>query len=92
VSAELAAKYVELPTRVKLNYIEQGDSSGIPVLMLHGVTDSWRSFERVLPHLPTSIIADSQFVVYRGVGHTLHWEEPERFATDLMSFIERHVW
>ena len=52
-----AIKCVELPNRVKLPYVEQGDSSGVPVLLLHGVTDSWRSFERVLPHLPASIRA-----------------------------------
>ena len=38
-------------------YVEQGDVTGIPVLMLHGVTDSWRSFEGVLPHLPDDIRA-----------------------------------
>ncbi|HKP21414.1 MAG TPA: alpha/beta hydrolase [Thermoleophilaceae bacterium] len=39
----------------RLPYVEQGDATGIPVLMLHGVTDSWRSFELVLPHLPDDI-------------------------------------
>ncbi len=48
---------VELPNRVRLQYVEQGDPAGVPVLFLHGVTDSWRSFERVLPHLPESIHA-----------------------------------
>ena len=33
---------VELPDRVKLPYAEQGDSSGVPVLLLHGYTVSWR--------------------------------------------------
>ena len=45
---------VELPSGVRLQYAEQGDPAGVPVLMLHGVTDSWRSFEPVLPHLPRS--------------------------------------
>jgi pimeloyl-ACP methyl ester carboxylesterase len=48
---------IELPGRVSLEYVEQGDRTGVPVLLLHGVTDSWRSFERVLPHLPASIRA-----------------------------------
>ncbi len=48
-------KSVELPNRVRLPYIEQGDPSGVPVLLLHGVTDSWHSFARVLPHLPGSL-------------------------------------
>lgn len=48
---------VELPNGVKLKYVEQGNPAGIPLLMLHGVTDSWHSFEPVLPHLPDSIHA-----------------------------------
>ena len=45
-------KRVALPSGVQLPYVEQGDASGLPVVLLHGVTDSWRSFEPVLPHLP----------------------------------------
>jgi alpha-beta hydrolase superfamily lysophospholipase len=32
-------------------------AAGVPVILLHGITDSWRSFEPVLPHLPASIRA-----------------------------------
>ena len=45
-------KTIELTNGVKLQYVEQGDPAGAPVLFLHGITDSWRSFEPVLPHLP----------------------------------------
>ena len=48
-------KSVELPTQVTLPYIEQGDRSGVPVVLLHGLADSWRSFELVLPHIPYSL-------------------------------------
>lgn len=48
---------VELPSGIRLSYFEQGDADGVPVLLLHGVTDSWHSFEPVLPHLPSSIHA-----------------------------------
>jgi pimeloyl-ACP methyl ester carboxylesterase len=50
-------KSIALPGRVRLAYAEQGDPSGVPMILLHGVTDSWRSFEPVLPHLPASIHA-----------------------------------
>jgi pimeloyl-ACP methyl ester carboxylesterase len=40
---------IALSTQVTLPYVEQGDPAGVPVLLLHGVTDSWRSFELVLP-------------------------------------------
>jgi pimeloyl-ACP methyl ester carboxylesterase len=49
-----------------LPYVEQGDADGVPVVLLHGVTDSWRSFEPVLPHLPDSIRAIA--VTQRGHG------------------------
>jgi non-heme chloroperoxidase len=56
----------ELPDGVRLLYAEHGDPSGIPVVMLHGWSDSWRSFEGVLPHLPASIRALA--VTLRGHG------------------------
>jgi pimeloyl-ACP methyl ester carboxylesterase len=33
-------------------------------------------------------IAGARLVVYEGTGHALHWEEPERFATELTAFVE----
>jgi non-heme chloroperoxidase len=51
---------------IQLPYIEQGDATGVPVVMLHGATDSWRSFEHVLPHLPDDIRAIA--VTQRGHG------------------------
>jgi pimeloyl-ACP methyl ester carboxylesterase len=40
---------VRLSTGVRLRYLEQGDPVGRPVILLHGITDSWFSFSRVLP-------------------------------------------
>jgi pimeloyl-ACP methyl ester carboxylesterase len=51
---------------IKLPYVEQGDATGVPVVMLHGATDSWRSYEPVLPHLPEDIRAIA--VTQRGHG------------------------
>jgi non-heme chloroperoxidase len=48
-------KSIDLPNQITLSYIEQGDSLGIPVLLLHGVTDSWYSYQPVLPYLPKSL-------------------------------------
>ena len=36
---------VALENGVTLSYVEQGDPAGLPVVLLHGITDSWRSFE-----------------------------------------------
>jgi non-heme chloroperoxidase len=79
---------VTLPNQVTLPYVEQGDPAGVPVL-LHGITDSWRSFEGVLPHLPTSLhtFALSQ----RGHGDAARpvtGYYPQDFAADLAAFID----
>lgn len=55
-----------LPTGVRLQYIDNGDPDGVPVLLLPGYSDSWRAFEPVLPHLPGSIRAIA--VSQRGHG------------------------
>lgn len=57
VTGDLLLKSVELPNRVMLPYAEQGAAEGLPVVLLHGFADSWRSFDLVLPHLPRSIHA-----------------------------------
>ena len=82
-------KSVELPDRVKLPYVEQGNPSGVPVLLLHGYTDSWRSFEPVLPHLPDSIHAFA--LTQRGHGGA---DQPATgyrtrdFAGDVLAFMD----
>src|ERR1700741_4320453 len=50
-------KTIELSPGVALNYVEHGARAGFPVVFLHGLTDSWRSFELVMPHLSPSIRA-----------------------------------
>ena len=52
-------KRVGLLSGVTLEYAEQGNSKGTAVIFLHGGTDSWRSFERVLTYIPESIHAFS---------------------------------
>ena len=32
---------VELPSGIQLPFVEQGDPAGVPVVLLHGITDSW---------------------------------------------------
>ena len=80
---------VELPTGVTLQYVEQGDPAGIPVLLLHGATDSWRSFEPVLPHLPSSIRAFA--LTQRGHGDASRPPAGYRYvdyAADLVAIMD----
>jgi non-heme chloroperoxidase len=48
---------VSLSTGVTLEFVEQGHRSGAQVMLLHAYLDSWRSFERVFPHLPNTVHA-----------------------------------
>lgn len=48
---------VTLRDGLMLPYAEVGDPAGRAVVLLHGYTDSWHSFEPVLPHFPASIRA-----------------------------------
>ncbi len=81
---------VTLKTGVRLNYAEQGDSSGPVVIMLHGYTDSWFSFSRVLSRL------DQRFHIYvldqRGHGDsdrpTGSYDIPT-FAADVLAFMDQ---
>lgn len=80
---------VELPTGVTLQYVEQGDAAGVPVLLLHGLSDSWYSYERVLPHLPDSIRAFA--LTLRGHGDSSRPEAGYRFqdyAADVATFMD----
>jgi non-heme chloroperoxidase len=82
-------KIINLSTGVKLEYIEQGNKDGIPVILLHGFPDSWRSYEEVLKHLPHSlhVFAISQ----RGHGNSDNPAKgyyPKDFAADIAAFIK----
>src|SRR5262245_8825609 len=45
-------KSVALSTGVTLQYLEQGNKNGDPVIMLHGYTDSHHTWDLDLPRLP----------------------------------------
>ncbi len=59
---------LRLPNGLQLEFAEQGAPADTTVLLLHGSTDSWRSFEALLPLLPAHwhVIAPSQ----RGHGRS----------------------
>jgi non-heme chloroperoxidase len=72
-----------------LDYVDRGNTRSIPVVFLHGYTDSWLSFAMVLPHLPSHIrsLALSQ----RGHGDSdrpVAGYHPGDFAADLGGFLD----
>ena len=44
-----------LATGVRLHYAERGDATGTPVILLHGYSDGWYSWNLVLPLFPASL-------------------------------------
>lgn len=59
----------------------------VPVLLPWGDADAFapeadqRALQQALPR--------AERVVYAGIGHALHWEQPRRFAADLVRFVEQ---
>jgi len=82
-------KTIELANGIRLPFLEQGESSGIPVVFLHGVMDSMHSFDPVLPYVPPAIHAFA--LTKRGHGDA---DRPARgystrdFASDLARFLD----
>jgi non-heme chloroperoxidase len=60
--AEGPRRAVHLVTGVSVPYVEQGDPSGVPVLLLHPWVESMGCFDRVLPLLPSAL-------------HVLAWDQ-----------------
>ncbi|AKI99225.1 pimeloyl-ACP methyl ester carboxylesterase [Archangium gephyra] len=80
---------VQLSTGVRMHYVEQGRQDGPVLVLLHGYTDSYLSFERVLPLLPRS------FHVYaldqRGHGDSSRPDccySQSDFASDVAAFLD----
>ena len=86
----LKEQYIQLSTGVKLEYVERGNTKGTPVIFMHGISDSWHSFEKILPLLPESIHAFS--VTHRGHGNSskpVSGYHPKDFAADVAAFIQQ---
>lgn len=80
---------VDLRNRVTLRYAEHGNSSGIPLLLMPGLGDSWRSFNPVIEYLPNSIRAFA--ITQRGHGDATHPQEGygfDDFAADLDALMD----
>jgi non-heme chloroperoxidase len=78
-----------LSTGVSLHYAEQGDQAGEAIVFLHGYSDSWFSFSRILPLLSPEYHAFA--LTERGHGES---DKPEccytvdDFAADVDAFMD----
>jgi non-heme chloroperoxidase len=80
---------VHLSTGLRLHYAERGDPTGEAIIFLHGYSDSWFSFSRVLPLLSPEYHAFA--LTERGHGDS---DKPEccytldDFAADVDAFMD----
>ena len=80
---------IKLENGVRLRYAEQGKKSGLPVILLHGYSDSSFSYSRVMP------LMDEKYRVFaldqRGHGES---DRPASgykfadFASDVVAFMD----
>ncbi|WP_375769653.1 alpha/beta hydrolase [Archangium gephyra] len=88
-SASFHEATVQLSTGVRMHYVEQGQKDGPVLVLLHGYTDSYLSFERVLPLLPRSLHVYA--LDQRGHGDSSRPEccyTPSDFASDVAAFLD----
>lgn len=85
----LKLKKIRLPDSRELSYIEAGNPLGIPLVFLHGLGDSCRSFELLFQHLPARLRA----IAFTQRGHD-GINPPEAsyrtadFEADLLLFLD----
>ncbi len=87
---ELTVRKITLKTGVTLDYVEKGAANGTPVIFLHGLSDSWHSFEKVFDYLPSSIRGFA--LTQRGHGDSEKPADgyaPKDFAADVAAFIQQ---
>jgi pimeloyl-ACP methyl ester carboxylesterase len=90
----VAAEGARLPLRIwraAMKEIAAYDDSAelsriaAPTILYWGEGDGFSTYEQ--QQELASAIPGAELRVYAGAGHSLHWEEPKRFATDLANFV-----
>jgi non-heme chloroperoxidase len=91
MSVEQKVQFATTPlsTGPRLHYAERGDPTGEAIVLLHGYSDSWFSFSRVLPLLSPEYRAFA--LTQRGHGDSDKPQccyTPEDFAADVDAFMD----
>ena len=94
--AELTAELLKVPARVwretfiglqTYNDMVEVERIAAPTLLVWGDAD--QIVTREMQNSLARRIRGSELRIYEGVGHTPRWEDPGRFAHDLVTFVER---
>jgi pimeloyl-ACP methyl ester carboxylesterase len=86
----LTEQLIHLKSGITLDYVAQGDPQGPVIVLLHGAGDSWHSYDRVMPLLPSSYRVYA--VTLRGHGLSDHPDTGYTradFADDILDFLDQ---
>ncbi|RYY22295.1 MAG: alpha/beta hydrolase [Chitinophagaceae bacterium] len=72
---------------LEVDYTPRLKTIKAPALVLYGDKDNFSSVGD--QHKFSAAIAGSTLKVYEGVGHAIHWEDPDQTAIDLSAFIKK---
>ena len=81
--------FIKLRNRIQISYCEMGSETGIPLILLHGLADSWHIYELLMPYLPESLHVYA--VTQRGHGDSSCPDSGYRtvdFEGDLLLFMD----
>ena len=84
---DITLREVRLAGGPTIEYAEQGPRGGPTLLMLHGITDTWRSFEPVLPWLPPDWHVVSMSQRGHGGSSTMASYRTREFAADAAAMV-----
>ena len=87
--ARLRHHEVRLATGPRLHWVEHGDPGAEPILFLHGWPDSWFTYSRVLPLLPST--RRGLAIDQRGFGESDHPDSSyaiAELAADAVAFLD----
>ena len=85
----IAVKTARLRSGLVLPYAEAGCPEGVPVVLVHGLADSWWTFEPLLRRLPAAL--HGYALTQRGHGDAERPPAgygPQDFAVDLLGFLD----
>jgi non-heme chloroperoxidase len=93
-NSQLTSLLIKLKSGITLNYAVQGDPNGPVIVLLHGAGDSWHSFDRVFPLIPSTYRVYA--ITLRGHGLSDHPESGfsrTDFASDILDFLDQlHIY
>jgi non-heme chloroperoxidase len=72
---------------VDVDVLDDLRGSTTPTLLVWGTEDPFAPWEE--QELLADVLGDATILPYPGTGHAVHWEQPGRFAADLMAWWSR---